>query len=53
MQLSAYRVAYARWRGIDPDGVRGAFFHASTGETTRPQLLDEEAIVALLATTSP
>ena len=53
VQLSAYRVAYARWRGIDPDQVRGAFFHASTGETTRPQLLDEEAIVALLTPASP
>ena len=48
VQLSAYRIAYARWRGIDPDRVRGAFFHAATGETLRPELLSEDEIVALL-----
>lgn len=48
VQLSAYRIAYARWRGIDPERVHGAFFHAATGETTRPTMLDEDAIVRLL-----
>ncbi|WP_346008363.1 ATP-dependent DNA helicase [Janibacter terrae] len=48
VQLSAYRIAYARWRGIDPERVRGAFFHAATGETTRPELLDEDRVAALL-----
>ena len=48
VQLSAYRIAYARWRGIDPQRVRGAFFHAATGETTRPRLLDEHELVTLL-----
>lgn len=48
VQLSAYRIAYARWRGIDPDRVRGAFFHAATGETIRPELLSEDEVVALL-----
>ncbi|WP_174521069.1 PD-(D/E)XK nuclease family protein, partial [Janibacter corallicola] len=45
VQLSAYRIAYARWRGIDPELVRGAFFHASTGETVRPRMLEEEALL--------
>lgn len=48
VQLSAYRIAYVRWRGIDPGLVHGAFFHAATGETTRPAMLDEDAVVALL-----
>ncbi|WP_114201273.1 ATP-dependent helicase [Janibacter anophelis] len=48
VQLSAYRIAYARWRGIDPGLVRGAFFHASTGETVRPELIGEAEVVALL-----
>ena len=48
VQLSAYRIAYARWRGIDPGLVRGAFFHASTGETVRPELISEAEVVALL-----
>ena len=54
VQLSAYRIAYARWRGIDLDRVRGAFFYAATGETVRPEMLGEEAIVAMLgAAVSP
>ncbi len=48
VQLSAYRLAYARWRGIDPDRVRGAFFYAATGATVRPQMLEESEVVALL-----
>ena len=48
VQLSAYRIAYARWRGLDPERVRGAFFHAATGETTRPRLLDADEVVRLL-----
>ena len=48
LALSAYRIAYARWRGLDPARVRGAFFHAATGETTRPRLLDEDEVVRLL-----
>ncbi|UUZ45537.1 PD-(D/E)XK nuclease family protein [Janibacter limosus] len=53
VQLSAYRIAYARWRGIDPDRVRGAFFHAATGETLRPDLLSEDEVVALLGDVVP
>ena len=49
VQLSAYRIAYSRWRGIDPDLVRGAFFHAATGETVRPEMLTEEALLEILA----
>lgn len=48
VQLSAYRIAYARWRGVDPGLVRGAFFHAATGETLRPQMLEEAQVVDLL-----
>ena len=48
VQLSAYRIAYARWRGIDPDLVRGAFYYATTGTTVRPELLGEDAVVELL-----
>lgn len=48
VQLSAYRIAYARWRGIDPGRVRGAFFYAATGETVRPEMLEEDAVVELI-----
>ncbi|MBR7743823.1 ATP-dependent helicase [Phycicoccus sp. BSK3Z-2] len=49
LQLGAYRLAWARLRGVDPSRVRGAFFHAATGETTWPDLPDEEAISRALA----
>ncbi len=49
VQLSAYRIAYARWRGIDQDLVRGAFFHAASGETVRPRLLGEDELLAVLS----
>ncbi|MGO1165679.1 MAG: ATP-dependent helicase [Janibacter sp.] len=48
VQLSAYRIAYARWRGIALDRVRGAFFYAATGETVRPPMLEEAEVAALL-----
>ncbi len=48
MQLGAYRLAWARLRGVDPGRVRGAFFHAATGETTWPDLPDEQALSRVL-----
>ena len=38
LQLSAYRLAWARLRGVPEHRVRGAFFHAATGETLWPEL---------------
>ena len=38
LQLSAYRLAWARVRGVPEHRVRGAFFHAATGETVWPDL---------------
>lgn len=49
VQLSAYRIAYSRWRGVDPDLVRGAFFYAASGETVRPEMLPEEALLEIIA----
>jgi DNA helicase-2/ATP-dependent DNA helicase PcrA len=49
LQLGTYRLAWARLRGVDPDRVRAAFFHAATGETLWPDLPDEDAISRVLA----
>lgn len=49
LQLAAYRIAYARLRGLDPQQVGVAFFHAATGETTRPSLPDDDAIARLIS----
>ncbi|GAA3610876.1 ATP-dependent DNA helicase [Marihabitans asiaticum] len=48
LQLSVYRLAYARWSGLDPARVRAALFYAGTGETVRPRLLSEEQVAAVL-----
>ncbi len=48
LQLAAYRVAYARLRGLDPAVVDAAFFHAATGETRWPALPDEARLVEVL-----
>ncbi|WP_353953003.1 UvrD-helicase domain-containing protein [Knoellia sp. S7-12] len=49
LQLAAYRIAWARLRGIDPERVSGAFYYAGTGETVWPDLADEVEISDLLA----
>ena len=49
LQLAAYRIAWARLRGVDPARVRGAFYYAGSGETVWPDLADESEISGLLA----
>lgn len=48
LQLAAYRVAYARLRGVPVEDVRAAFFYAADGTTVWPQLPDEDDLVELL-----
>ena len=48
LQLAAYRVAWARVRGVPVERVRGAFFHAATGETVWPDLPGVDEITAVL-----
>ena len=50
LQLAAYRIAYARLRGLDPESVGAAFFYASSGETVWPALPDEDDLVKVLRT---
>ncbi len=52
LQLAAYRLAFARLRGLAPDQVDGAFYYAASGETVWPQLPDEAELVRLLSTLS-
>lgn len=53
LQLAAYRLAWARLRGVDPARVGGAFFHAATGQTIRPDLPGIEEISRVLAAARP
>lgn len=49
VQLSAYRLAYARLRGLPMDQVDAAFYYVGSGRTVRPELLDEAGLRAVLA----
>lgn len=53
VQLGAYRIAWARLRGVDESRVRGAFFHAATGETVWPDLPDLAEVTRVLAAARP
>ncbi|KYH46350.1 hypothetical protein AZH51_09815 [Branchiibius sp. NY16-3462-2] len=49
LQLAAYRLAYARLRGVAPSQVAAAFYYAATGTTVYPDLPPDDAIEQLLA----
>ncbi|TWP33751.1 ATP-dependent DNA helicase [Leekyejoonella antrihumi] len=51
LQLAAYRVAFARLRGLDLDRVDAAFFYAADGQTVRPDLPGLDDLARLLAVT--
>jgi len=48
LQLGAYRLAFARLRGLSPDQVDAAFYYAGTGETVFPDLPDNEQLATVL-----
>ena len=50
LQLAAYTVAFARWRGVLPEFVDGAFYYAAEGVTVRPTIPGEAELAGLLAT---
>ncbi len=42
LQLALYRLAYARWRGIDESLVDAAFYYVSDDRVIRPEHIDSE-----------
>jgi DNA helicase-2/ATP-dependent DNA helicase PcrA len=48
LQLEAYRLAFARLRGLATDQVDAAFYYAGTGETVFPDLPDDEQLAKVL-----
>ncbi|NNG39189.1 ATP-dependent helicase [Flexivirga sp. ID2601S] len=48
LQLAAYRLAFARLRGVPTDQVDAAFYYAASGETVWPDLPPDDAIAQLL-----
>ena len=53
LQLAAYRLAWARVRGVPEQRVHGAFFHAATGETVWPDLPGSDEITRVLRAARP
>ena len=49
LQLEAYRLAFARLRGLALDQVDAAFYYAGTGETVFPDLPGEDQLATVLA----
>ncbi|WP_243064138.1 ATP-dependent DNA helicase [Humibacter sp. RRB41] len=48
LQLALYRVAFARWKGIDPDLVDAAFYYVADDLIVRPaELVDEGGLLEL------
>jgi DNA helicase-2/ATP-dependent DNA helicase PcrA len=43
LQLALYRVAYARWSGIDPDLIDAVFYFVSDDRIITPEHIDDEA----------
>ncbi|MEP7194736.1 MAG: ATP-dependent DNA helicase [Actinomycetota bacterium] len=48
LQLAAYRLAFARLRGLAPDQVSAAFYYAGTGQTVFPDLADGDQLGTVL-----
>ncbi len=42
LQLALYRLAYARWKGIDPDRVDAVFYYVSDDSIIRPERIYDE-----------
>ena len=43
LQLALYRLAYAKWAGIDPSRITAAFFFVADDLVIRPEHIDDEA----------
>ena len=53
VQLASYVLAWCRLRAVARQDVRAAFFHAATGETVWPELIDEDGLAAILSAVDP
>jgi DNA helicase-2/ATP-dependent DNA helicase PcrA len=46
LQLALYRLAYAKWKGIDTDLIDAVFYYVAENETIRPKrLFDEDELI--------
>jgi DNA helicase-2/ATP-dependent DNA helicase PcrA len=48
LQLALYRLAYSRWRGVEPALIDAAFYYVADDLVIRPtELLDEQELLRL------
>lgn len=48
LQLALYRLAFAQWKGIDPETIDAVFYYVSDDRVVRPErILDEEELLEL------
>ena len=48
LQLALYRLAFAKWKGIDPDSVDAVFYYVSDDRVIEPdRIYDEEELLGL------
>ena len=43
LQLALYRLAYAKWAGVDPSRITAAFYFVADDRVIRPEHIDDEA----------
>ncbi len=43
LQLALYRLAYAKWAGVDPSRISAAFYFVADDRVIRPEHIDDEA----------
>ena len=43
LQLALYRLAYAKWAGVDPGRISAAFYFVAENRVIRPRHIDDEA----------
>ncbi len=48
LQLALYRLAFARWKGIDPDRIDALFYYVSDDRIIRPERVFDEAELVTL-----
>jgi DNA helicase-2/ATP-dependent DNA helicase PcrA len=47
LQLALYRLAYAKWKGVDPDLIDAVFYYVSDSRVIRPEhVYDEDELLA-------
>lgn len=54
LQLALYRLAFAKWKGIDPETIDAVFYYVSEDRVVKPErILDEQELLQLWRSIQP